>query len=49
MKHLSKAMACDAFGERRFKWRAQGDDFRTFLSDLVAVLPQIELPAGLSL
>jgi hypothetical protein len=21
MKHLSEAMACDAFGERRFKWR----------------------------
>jgi hypothetical protein len=31
------------------KWRAQGDDFRTFLTDFAASLPQIEFPAGLSL
>jgi hypothetical protein len=30
------------------KWRAQGDDLRTFLGDFVAALPQIEFPAGLS-
>jgi hypothetical protein len=37
MKHLSKATACDGFGEKEtIKWRnvgsvlsAQGDDFRT--------------------
>jgi hypothetical protein len=34
----------------RFKeWRAQGDDFRTFLDDFLAALPQIEFPAGLGL
>jgi hypothetical protein len=31
------------------KWCAQGDDFRTFLSDFVAVLPHIEIPAELAL
>jgi hypothetical protein len=31
------------------KWRAQGDDLRTFLGDFVASLPQVEFPAGLSL
>ena len=31
------------------KWRAQGDDFRTFLADFVAALPQVEFPSGLSL
>jgi hypothetical protein len=31
------------------KWCAQGDDFRTFLGQFVATLPQIELPAGLNL
>ena len=30
-------------------WRAQGDDFRTFLCDFVAALPHIELPFGLNL
>jgi hypothetical protein len=30
------------------KWRAQGDDLRTFLVNFVAALPQIEFPAGLS-
>jgi len=34
---------------RKNKWRAQGDDFRTFLGDFVAALPQIELPSGLNL
>ena len=29
-------------------WRAQGDDFRTFLGEFVARLPQIEFPVGLS-
>jgi hypothetical protein len=33
----------------RKKWRAQGDDFRTFLGDFVAALPQIDFPVGLSL
>jgi hypothetical protein len=34
----------------RFKeWCAQRDDFRTFLGDFVAALPQIEFPSGLSL
>jgi hypothetical protein len=27
---------------------AQGDDFRTFLGDFVAALPQIEFPGGVS-
>lgn len=31
------------------KWRAQGDDFKTFLRDFEAALPQIDFPAGLSL
>jgi site-specific DNA recombinase len=31
------------------KWRTQGDDFRTFLAEFVAILPQIDLPAGLGL
>ena len=26
------------------KWRAQGDDLRTFLTDFVAALPQIDFP-----
>ena len=30
-------------------WCAQGDDFRTFLGDLVAAFQQIELPAGMNL
>ena len=33
----------------RSKWRAQGDDFRTFLQDFVASLPQVEFHAGSSL
>lgn len=28
------------------KWRALGDDFRTYFHDFVASLPQIKLPAG---
>lgn len=35
--------------ERSLKWCAQGDDFRTFLGDFVAALPQIEFPAELNL
>jgi hypothetical protein len=31
----------------REEWRAQGDDFRTFLGDFVAALPRFEFPAGL--
>ena len=31
------------------KWRALGDDFRTFLGEFVAALPQIDFPAGLTL
>jgi hypothetical protein len=31
------------------KWRAQEDDLRAFLSEIVAALPQIELPSGLTL
>jgi hypothetical protein len=31
------------------KWRAQGDDFRTFVADFVSALPQVELRCGLSL
>jgi len=31
------------------KWRAQGDDFRTFLGDFVAALPKIVFPAELNL
>jgi len=31
------------------KWRAQGDDFGTFLGDFAAALPQIKFPAGLNL
>jgi len=30
------------------EWRAQGDDFRTFLADFVSQLPQIERLGGLS-
>jgi len=31
------------------EWRAQRDDFRTFLFDFVAALPQSDFPAGLTL
>jgi hypothetical protein len=57
MKHLSKATACDASGEKEnvkfhgertfWKWRAQGDDFRTFLGELGLASPQAKIPAGL--
>ena len=30
------------------EWRAQGDDFRTFLGDFVSALPQSQQSAGLS-
>jgi len=36
---------CGLTGE---KWRAQGDNFRAFLGDLVAALPQIDLSGELS-
>jgi len=28
------------------KWRAQGDDFRTFLNEFVSSVPQAEVPIG---
>ena len=28
------------------EWRAQGDDFRTFLNEFVSSIPQAELPNG---
>ena len=31
------------------KWRAQGDDYRTFLGDFVASLPQFDFLGALSL
>jgi hypothetical protein len=31
------------------KWRAQGDDLRTFLYGFVLVLPQLDSPLGLRL
>jgi hypothetical protein len=31
------------------EWRAQGDDFRTFLVDFVAALPQREVSGELNL
>jgi hypothetical protein len=31
------------------EWRAQGDDYRTFLSDFVASLSEVEFPPELSL
>lgn len=34
----------DAPGNR---WRAQGDDFRTFLGELVQASPRAKIPAGL--
>lgn len=35
--------------QEEIKWRALEDDSRTFLRDFVAALPQLELPARLSL
>jgi hypothetical protein len=26
------------------EWRAQGDDFRTFLAEFVSILPQAKIP-----
>jgi hypothetical protein len=34
---------------KELRWRAQGDDFTTFLDDFVTDLPQIELPAELTM
>jgi hypothetical protein len=28
------------------KWRAQGDDFRTFLAEFMSALPQAEIASG---
>ena len=39
----------DVSCEHESEWRAQGDDFRTFLGDFVSALPQIEFPANLVL
>jgi len=39
----------DVSCEHESEWRAQGDDFRTFLNDFAACLLQIKLPAGLDL
>ena len=36
-------------GSTEVGWCAQGDDFRTFLGDFVAVVPQIEFVTGLNL
>jgi hypothetical protein len=41
-----KGSAATALGQN---WRAQGDDPKTFLSDFVAALPQIEFPPELKL
>lgn len=35
--------------EDRMKWRAQGDDLRTFLGEFLSILPQIEMPRRLRL
>jgi hypothetical protein len=34
---------------KELRWRAQGEDFTTFLDDFVTDLPQIELPAELTM
>lgn len=44
-----KTLTKIALGEETRVWRAQGDDYRTFLSDFVAAVPQFEFPEGLSL
>jgi hypothetical protein len=31
---------------RKNKWRAQGDDFRTFLGEFVAATGQFDFPVG---
>ena len=43
-----KCNPCRRTGPKK-KWRAQGDDFRIFLDDFVAALPQFELSHALSL
>jgi len=30
----------------RVEWRAQGDNYRTFLTEFVSSMPQAELPIG---
>jgi hypothetical protein len=35
--------------KREKQWRAQGDDFRTFLGQFVEAVTQMEFPVGLSL
>jgi hypothetical protein len=34
---------------QRLEWRAQGDDFRTFLGEFVTAVTRIELPAAIGL
>jgi hypothetical protein len=34
---------------QELEWRAQADDFRTFLSDFVSAVAQVEILAGISL
>jgi C-terminal processing protease CtpA/Prc len=46
---LTRAGSNDSMKVKPLRWRAQGDDFRTFLTDFLAVLPQIDFPIGLSL
>lgn len=43
------SFAAWASESKQLKWRAQGDDFRTFIDNFVASLPQAELSAGRSL
>jgi len=33
----------NSMSRKDLKWRAEGDDFRTFLSEFVSVLPQAEV------
>jgi hypothetical protein len=39
----------DILTSNDLRWRAQGDDFRTFLSDFVASLPPVERSSELIL
>jgi hypothetical protein len=45
--HICAYMSTLIDGIRSKEWRAQGDDFRTFLAHFVEALPQIDFPAGL--
>ena len=55
IRSARKCYLCDRYvvlpmspGRTLEKWRAQGDDFRTFLADFLAGMQQIEFPAGLN-